>query len=96
MTTITRKNVKLYQLDEESKKNFVPCSYHNLSDFQAQSLKWLGDAIRPTKSEFFWNNGCYCWWTEKQTHEFCVWMTENGIAMFEDVTNGILCRVIFN
>lgn len=31
----------------------------------------------------------------KQDHEQCVWMTENGIAMFEDITKGELYRIEF-
>ena len=96
MTTITKQNFKLYEIAEEFKENFVETAWNDLSDFHAEALKWVGDAMRPKDSEQFWNNGCYCWWTDRQTHEFCVWQTVNGILMYEDVTEHKLYRVGFN
>jgi len=95
-TMIYKSDFRFHEITEEFKENFKETSWHDLSDFQAQALKWAGDAIRPSKSEHFWNNGCYCWWTDNQTHEYCVWMTTNGILMYEDVTGNKLYRVEFN
>lgn len=95
-TMICRKDFLFYEITEEYKENFVATKWSDLSDFHAEALRWAGDAIRPSKSEHFWNNGCYCWWTNNQTHEYCVWMTTNGILMYEDVTDNKLYRVDFN
>lgn len=95
-TTICKSDFCFHEITEEFKKNFNEMSFHDLSDFQAQTLKWAGDAIRPSKSVYFWNNGAYCWWTGNQSHEFCVWMTTNGILMYEDVTDNKLYRIEFN
>jgi len=86
MTIITQKNFKFHQIPQPNKKDFLSVKFFDLSAFHAQALRWIGDALRPPKSEWFWNEGCYCWYTENQTHEFRVWMTTNGIAMWEDVT----------
>ena len=95
-TTIYKSDFWFHEITEEFKDNFVATKWSDLSDFNAQALRWVGDAIRPTKSENFWNNGCYSWWTDHQTHEFCVWMTQNGILMYEDVTENKLYRVEFS
>lgn len=93
---IYKSDFSFYEIADEFKENFTETSHKDLSDFHAEALRWAGDAIRPLLSEFFWNNGCYCWWTDNQTHEYCVWMTTNGILMYEDVTEKKLYRVSFN
>lgn len=96
MVTLTKKNFNLWKIEKVSHGNFKPFECHDLSDFQAQGLKWIGDALRQKESQHFWSNGAYCWYTNgKQDHEQCVWMTENGIAMFEDITKGELYRIEF-
>ena len=96
MVTLTKKNFKLWEIEKVSHNNFKMCDWHDLSDFQAVGLKWIGDALRQKESQHFWSNGAYCWYTDgKQDHEQCVWMTENGIAMFEDITKGELYRIEF-
>ena len=95
-TMIYKSDFRFHEITEEFKENFVATKWSDLSDFHAEALRWAGDAIRPLRSEFFWNNGCYCWWTDNQTHEYCVWMTTNGILMYEDVTDNKLYRVGFN
>ena len=92
-TMINKSSFRFHEITEEFKENFVATKWSDLSDFHAEALKWAGDAIRQSKSEFFWNNGCYCWYTNHQTHEYCVWMTTNGILMFEDCTENKLYRV---
>lgn len=96
MATITKNSFRFYEIADDCKDNFKETAWSDLSDFHAEALKWVGDAIRPKGSEYFWNNGCYCWWTDHQTHEYAVWMTQNGICMYEDVTEGKLYRVMFN
>lgn len=96
-TMICKKDFRFYEITEESKGNFVATKWNDLSDFHAEALRWAGDAIRPLHSEFFWSDGAYCWYTDgTQSHEQCVWMTTNGILMYEDVTENKLYRVEFN
>jgi hypothetical protein len=96
-TTIYKSDFFFHEITEEFKENFKEKSWHDLSDFQSQALKWAGDAIRPFKSQFFWCNGAYCWYTDAtQSNECCVWMTTNGILMYEDATENKLYRVEFN
>ena len=93
---ISKSNFNFYEIAEQYKENFKEQSWHDLSEFHAEALTWVGDAIRQAKSQFFWCNGCYCWYTdETQSHEQCVWQTVNGILMFEDVTDKKLYRVEF-
>lgn len=96
-TVITRKNFELFRLDNESAKNFERCCAKELSDFHQESLKWCGNALRQKDSQHFWSDGRYCWYTDGTQEKIeCVWMTTNGILMFEDLTNEILYRVSFN
>lgn len=96
-TTINKNSFRFHEITEEFKENFKQQDWRELSDFQSQALKWAGDAIRSLRSEFFWSNGAYCWYTDAtQSKEQCVWMTTNGILMFEDVTKNKLYRVEFN
>lgn len=95
-TLLTKKNFNLWKIEKVSHNNFKMCEWHDLSDFQAAALKWIGDALMKTESQYFWSNGAYCWYTDgRQDHEQCVWMTVNGIAMFEDITKGELYRIEF-
>lgn len=96
MVHLSKSNFKFFEIEEQYKENFKETSWTDLSDFHAESLKWIGDAIRGAKSQFFWSNGCYCWYTdEKQSVEECVWMTQNGIAMYEKITEKKLYRIEF-
>lgn len=96
MVTLTKNDFNLCEIEKVSHCNFKQIEYHDLSDFQAQGLKWIGDALRQRESQYYWCYGSYCWYTDdKQDHEQCVWMTVNGIAMFEDITKGELYRIEF-
>ena len=96
MSTILKSELSLHQVSNEFKQNFKETSWRDLSDFQAFALRKIGDALRQRNSQFFWSNGCYCWYTDdKQDHEQCVWMATNGSAMFEDITEGDLYRIEF-
>ena len=94
---ISKKDLKLFEIEKDCHKHFVPMVWSDLSEFWAQSLKWIGDVIRQSDSQFFWSGSCYCWYTDaRQDHEQCVFMTKNGNVMFQDITNGKLYRVSFN
>ena len=94
---VDSKQFSLHRIEKEFQGNFKPIDYHNLSDFHIFSIRLVGDAMRGPKSSHFWTNGTYCWFTDNsQTHKRGVWMTENGILMFEDEKDGGLYRVMFN
>lgn len=96
VTMLTRRSFKLFEIEERAKQNFEEVKWHDLSDFHAEALRWIGNAMRQDESQHFWNNGAYCWYTDDtQSHEECVWMTTNGIAMFEDITENKLYRILF-
>lgn len=96
VVTLSKSTFKLFEIEEQYKENFKEVHWTDLSEFHAESLKWIGDAIRGSKSQFFWSDGCYCWYTdEKQNVEECVWMTINGIAMYEKITERKLYRIEF-
>lgn len=97
MTTILNKNdFVLHEIEGDYRMNFVPMKWHDLSDFHAEALTWVGNALRQKESQYFWCDGAYCWYTDdQQNHEQCVWQTANGILMFEDLTDGKLYRVEF-
>ena len=60
-------------------------------------LKLIGDVIRPKESEHFWANGYYCWFIndreKKTSFEQRVYITSNGIVVFEDCSKGQKFRV---
>ena len=56
-TMIYKSEFRFHEITEEFKENFKKTSWHDLSDFQVQALKWAGNAIRPSKSEYFWTMG---------------------------------------
>lgn len=93
---ISKSNFSFFEIEEQFKKNFKEQAWSDLSEFHAEALTWVGDAIRGKNSQHFWSNGCYCWFTdERQDHEQCVWQTANGILMFEDLKEKKLYRVEF-
>jgi hypothetical protein len=95
-TTINKNSFRFHEITEEFKENFKQQDWRELSQFHAEALKLVGEAIRPRGSQYFWSNGAYCWYTdETQRQEQCVWQTENGILMFEDCTENKLYRVEF-
>jgi hypothetical protein len=52
--------------------------------------------LRSQNSTCFWNDGCYSWYADpRQSHEQRVWMTETGIAMFEDCQTDEVFRIVF-
>lgn len=93
---ISAQDLNFYEILKSYHNNFVAMPWGDLSDAWAQTLKWIGDAIRQKDSQFFWSGSCYCWYTDgRQDHEQCVFMTANGLVMFQDITKGELYRVSF-
>lgn len=93
-TIIKKSSFSLFEIEKQYQGNFVPMKSRELSDFFAASLRWVGDALRPASSQHFWCDGSFCWFTDaKQNHEQCVFITENGNLMFQDITGGKLYRV---
>ena len=96
VTVIKPSDFKFYEILKSYHKNFEPIEWGELSDAWAQLLKWIGDTLRQSDSQFFWSGSCYCWYTDgRQDHEQCVFMTANGLVMFQDITKGELYRVSF-
>lgn len=96
-TIICKRDFGFYEIAEEYKENFKQQSWRDLSEFHAEALVWVGNAIRQEGSQHFWSYGAYCWYTDAtKSHEQCVWQTKNGILMYEDLTEKKLYRVEFN
>lgn len=94
--SVKRSDFDFFEITGEAKKNFRALDSGELSSFNEYALKKIGDAIRGVNSQQFWRNGCYCWYTdETQTSLECVWITGNGIAMYEKLREGKLYRILF-
>lgn len=64
------------------------------SDFIEASLKTFGDSIRPNDCPYFWLGGKYLWFVDaEQSKAAGVWVTDNGILMFQHGDD--LYRVVF-
>ena len=60
----------------------------DLSDFESSMLILIGNAIRGRNSQHFWLNGAYSWYRDERQEKIDrVWLTKNGIAVFEQETN---------
>lgn len=84
-------NFSLYTIDNSDgafKVNDRP------SDFICESLRMFGDAIRPGNSQHIWLGGKYLWFTENQELMSGVWVTDNGILMYQGGDD--LFRIVFN
>lgn len=72
----------------------------DLSDFESYMLKHVGNAIRPSNSQHFWSDGAFSWYrNEEQEKKDRVWLTKNGIAIYEretDAGNYELFRIRFD
>lgn len=85
--------------DDENKKIWLnnAMNWHDLSGFYDVMLRKVGDAIRGPKSQHFWSNGCYCWYTdERQSVEECVYLTTSGNVVYQQITAGKLFHILFN
>lgn len=92
MITLSKKNFSFQEIEKEYRDNFV-CAKDLLSDFHANALCWIGDAIMPKGC-----SGIYCdnnYWWDCEEHRWSVFMTENGNAMLKDWTDGTLFRICF-
>lgn len=101
---IDSERFNLHLIEDESKENFKRRQGAGaLSDFETFSLNVIGKALMPPKSEHFWRDNDFRWWVRKYdekgnpTHdaEFAVWLTENGICMYEDFDENKLYRIVF-
>lgn len=84
----SKKDFTLHFIEREYRKNFWEKRKENkdLSDAETFLLRVVGDALRGPKSQHFWCDGEYRWYTdETQSHEQSVWLTDNGILMFSDL-----------
>lgn len=93
---VYKSDFTLIKIDEPDKANFIAKRWHELSNFQNFALRLIGDVLRQPNSVCFWNDGCYSWYADhSQSHEQRVWMTETGMAMFEDCQTEELFRIDF-
>lgn len=97
LTVIDKEDFKLYKIDKEFQGDFIPKDSHELSDAESWMLKVVGNALRKRSSEWFWNNGCYSWVInnreDKTSIEQRIFLTHNGILVFEDCTKKEMYRV---
>lgn len=95
---ISKDDFRFLEIDREFQKDFVAKDARELSAMECFLLRTVGDAIREKGSENFWNQGCYSWFInfpEKgKTVEQRVFLTRNGILMFEDCEQGTMFRVM--
>ena len=65
-----------------------------MSDFEARMLELVGNAIRPRESQHFWSDGIYSWYRDgRQEKVDRLWLTKNGILVFEKSKNVIIQRL---
>lgn len=97
---ISKSNFDLYELDKEVHGDFIARHHVDLSDMESFLLKLTGKCISSQGAQFFWNDGCFCWFLnfpeQGKSIEQKVWMTDNGIVIFEDCETNKLFRVSGN
>lgn len=94
---IYKQNLSLHPLPsyviEDWKKNLC----EHISDFNAFCIRLIGDVLRQPSSQHFWKDGKFMWFVDaKQNHVQAVWMTNNGIAVFEDEKTREISRIEFH
>lgn len=97
-TTIRRSDLRFLPVREECRKNFIDKrkDVHGYSEFEIEMTMRAGNAIRGSKSQHFWSEGKYCWFTDgTQSKIQCVWLTDNGNLLFEDESKNELCLITF-
>lgn len=101
---IESERFNLNLIDEDCRDNFKRREGATaLSDFESFSLSVIGKCLMPPKSVHFWCNNDFRWWVRKYDEngnpihdaEFAVWLTENGICMYEDFDENKLYRIVF-
>ena len=101
---IRSESFNLHLIDEDYRDSFKRRKgAAALSSFESFFLSVMGNALRPPKSIYFWLDNDFRWWVRKYdengnpTHdaEFAVWLTDNGIAMYEDFDEDKLYRIEF-
>lgn len=92
---VYKSDFSLEKIDAPDRAKYIAKRWRDLSEFQKFALRLVGDVLRSQNSTCFWNDGCYSWYADpRKCHEQRVWMTETGIAMFEDCqTDEVFCIV---
>lgn len=94
---INKNDFLLREISREFHNNFIAMDSNELSDAESWMLKTVGDALRESGSEHFWNNGHYSWFinypNEGRSIEQRIFLTNNGIIVFEDCEKGKMYRV---
>ncbi len=98
LTIINRENFALKEIDKEFRNSFIAKPHNEISDAESWMLKTVGDAIRKRSSMHFWNDGCYSWFYNYpdvgRSVEQRVFLTANGILVFEDCEKNKMFRVV--
>lgn len=103
-TSIDSSRFNLHKIGKEYRDNFKPrTGSTDLSAFETFFLQMLGDALRPVNSEHFWSVNSYCWYVReydetgdpRHDHQYGVWLTTCGVAVFEDYDTDELFRIEF-
>ena len=100
ITTIKKSMLDFFEIKEHDIYVSNKKGAKDLSDFESSMLELVGNAIRPENSQHFWCDGAYSWYrNEKQEKKDRVWLTKNGIAIYERETengNYELFRIRFD
>lgn len=92
-TTIKKSSLSFFEILEIDNYVSNKKKAKDLSDFESSMLVLIGNAIRGSKSQHFWLNGAYSWYKDGRQEKIDrVWLTKNGIAVFEQETNEGYCR----
>ena len=88
-TTIKKSSLSFFEILEIDNYVSNKKKVKDLSDFESSMLVLIGNAIRGSKSQHFWLNGAYSWYRDGRQEKIDrVWLTKNGIAVFEQETDG--------
>ena len=91
MTTLSKKNFTFHQIDDENMSLFK-CAEGNLSDFHCFALCKCAEAIAQKEIILVGNRA---WWDDGNNRK-SLYMTTNGVLMYEDCNKNKLYRVEFN
>ena len=94
---VTLENLELYEIPEDCQDSFVPKPYNEYSDMESFLLKLVGNVLRGKDSEWCWTDGCFEWWYNDRangtSHHHRVFLMDNGILVYEDLTEHRMWRV---
>lgn len=87
-TTIKKSNLSFFEVLEIDNYVKNKKKAKDLSDFESSILILIGNAIRGSKSQHFWLNGAYSWYRDERQEKIDrVWLTTNGVPVFEQETD---------